>query len=309
MKPIHPSPGSKVLTKRAARLIAASMSPNTIRNYTSALRAFESWRKGKSVNDALCADYVAALNEQGVTKSSAATFAAAMNRWTKVQGANSPIGELTREALAGYSRSREERGRGQVRGIQWQDADLVAHIAENDGTLAGLRDAAIVAVMSDGLLRVSELAAIQVWNFNFEIDGSARLTIQWSKTDQEGSGVVLFMGLPTANRVRQYAETAGIDSGSLFRRIRRGGKITECPLSPEAVRNIIKTRATNAGIKGRVSGHSFRIGSAESLIRAGGSLVDLQTQGRWKSPSMPAHYARGELAGRGAVARLRYHVS
>ena len=31
-------------------------------------------------------------------------------------------------------------------------------------------------------------------------------------------------------------------------------------------------------------------------------------RGRWQSPSMPGRYARGPLARRGAVARLRYGV-
>ena len=31
-----------------------------------------------------------------------------------------------------------------------------------------------------------------------------------------------------------------------------------------------------------------------------------QPAGRWQSPSMPGHYARGQLTARGAVARVRY---
>ena len=41
----------------------------------------------------------------------------------------------------------------------------------------------------------------------------------------------------------------------------------------------------------------------ESLAAAGASVVEMQTAGRWRDA---AHYARGALAGRGAVARLRY---
>ena len=32
----------------------------------------------------------------------------------------------------------------------------------------------------------------------------------------------------------------------------------------------------------------------------------MQTAGRWKSADMPAHYARAELAERGAIARYKY---
>ena len=39
---------------------------------------------------------------------------------------------------------------------------------------------------------------------------------------------------------------------------------------------------------------------------AGPRFVEMQTAGRWQSPAMPGHYARGQLAARGAVARVRY---
>ena len=65
-------------------------------------------------------------------------------------------------------------------------------------------------------------------------------------------------------------------------------------------------RAGAADLEGRFSGHSLRVGGAQSLASAGASVVEMQTAGRWQSPSMPGRYARGELAARGAVARLRY---
>ena len=57
---------------------------------------------------------------------------------------------------------------------------------------------------------------------------------------------------------------------------------------------------------GRVSGHSLRVGSAQSLTAARAGLVELQQAGDWQA--MPAHYARHQLAARGAVAKLRYQA-
>ena len=42
-----------------------------------------------------------------------------------------------------------------------------------------------------------------------------------------------------------------------------------------------------------------------SLAQAGASVVDMQVAGRWKSSQMPAHYAKAELAERGAIARFK----
>ena len=57
--------------------------------------------------------------------------------------------------------------------------------------------------MSDGLLRVSEAAAL-------EGEGPNTLTIRRSKTDQEGEGAVQYIGEPTVARVRAWLEAAGI---------------------------------------------------------------------------------------------------
>ena len=70
----------------------------------------------------------------------------------------------------------------------------------------------------------------------------------------------------------------------------------------------ISPGAAAAGVAGRVSGHSLRVGSAQSLVAAGAGLVELQEAGDWQTPTMPAHYARHQLAARGAVAKLRYQA-
>ena len=81
---------------------------------------------------------------------------------------------------------------------------------------------------------------------------------------------------------------AGITDGPLFRRIRRGDNIASTRLTIDGVRKIIQHRAREAGVEGKISGHSLRIGSAVSLAQAGASVVNMQVAGRWKSPQMPA---------------------
>ena len=62
-----------------------------------------------------------------------------------------------------------------------------------------------------------------------------------------------------------------------------------------------------AGLKGIFSGHSLRIGSAQSLAASGASLVEMQTAGARVLPSHArALRPGGQLAARGAVAPLRY---
>ena len=103
----------------------------------------------------------------------------------------------------------------------------------------------------------------------------------------------------------RYRERAGITDGAVFRHIRRGDHIQSDRLTPHSARRIIKKRAANAGVEGFISGHSLRVGSAISLAQAGATVVDMQVAGRWKSSQMPAHYARAEMAERGAIARYK----
>ena len=116
----------------------------------------------------------------------------------------------------------------------------------------------------------------------------------------------MYVGAPTHKAIRKYRKAAGIEEGALFRRVRWQKHITPDRLSVNGARNAIKRWAAEAGVEGFISGHSLRVGSAVSLAQAGASVVDMQTAGRWKSPSMPAHYAKAELAERGAVARFFY---
>ena len=171
---------------------------------------------------------------------------------------------------------------------------------------AGLRDAALISVMSDALLRVSEVVVLTVSDVVMESDGTGRLTVQRSKTDQAGQGAVLFLGAPVVDRVQSWMTDAGICSGYVFRRLWKGGGVSGRPLSPESVRRMIRCRAKAAGLRGRYSGHSLRVGSAQSLVRRGATLPEAQLCGRWGTPRMVAHYARAQRAGQGAVARLRY---
>jgi integrase len=132
------------------------------------------------------------------------------------------------------------------------------------------------------------------------------LLIRRSKTDQEGKGVLQFLGKPTVERIRAWLLKTGLADGPLFRAVHKSGSFRRGRLTERSIRRIIIVRAKAAGVDGRVSGHSLRVGSAQSLAMAGASLVEMQVAGRWRSPAMPARYAQGQLVTQGAVARLRY---
>lgn len=297
------------LSDGARKLAGAALAPRTVRLYSDALAALDTWlaSEGRAADDAALADYLAARHDAGAAPATLALAVAAVKAVARLAGQPSPAGPATARVLAGIRREGSGRGRGQVNGLQWSQADTAAAVAANGGgKLAGLRDAAMIALASDALLRVSELLAVRVADIQPEADGSGRLAVHRSKTDQEGEGAILYIGPPAMQRVNAWREAGGVHDGPLFRRIRRGGKVQPDAITDRAARSIIRERAAAAGIEGRISGHSLRVGSAQSLAAAGAGLVEMQTAGRWQSPAMPARYARGQLAARGAVARLRH---
>ncbi|MCY3777474.1 MAG: site-specific integrase [Candidatus Aminicenantes bacterium] len=296
---------------RVVELAAASLSKNTRRAYRGALQRLQHYldKHDASLTDGWLASYLASLFHRGRSPSSASMVVAAVRFQARTTGTPSPVGPATDRVLAGFRREGRRRGRGQVEGISWEMADVIAALitAVETGSLAAFRDAALISIMSDAMLRVSEVAALRCADIREDDGGAGLLTIRSSKTDQEGEGTILFLGALTMRRIRAWITAAGFNSGPLFRAVRVGGIVEEGPLSSRSIRNVIQKRAKQAGIDaGRISGHSLRVGSAQSLALRGASLVELQQAGRWTSPHMPGRYVRGQLASRGPVARIRY---
>ena len=288
------------LPEETASLIKASIAENTLKAYQRALQSLETWLLGRTLSDALLANYITQLHEAGKSPATIGQAVAAVKWQLKHQSQETFNCPVTQATLAGIRRAGKDRGRGQVDGLIWQDVERVCVYAETEGTIAGLRDAAMIRLMSDCLLRISEVVAVNISDLK-----DKTLTVHASKTDQEGAGETLYVCDATRNVLTQYRETAGITRGALFRHIRRGDNIQSDRLTPHSARRIIKKRAANAGVDGFISGHSLRVGSAVSLAQAGATVVDMQVAGRWKSSQMPAHYAKAELAERGAIARFK----
>ncbi len=296
---------------RVVDLAAASLSKNTRRAYRGALQRLQDYldKHDARLADGWLASYLASLFHRGRAPSTASLVVSAVRFQAKATGAPSPVGPVTNRVLAGFRREGRKRGRGQVEGISWEMADIIAALimAVEPGAPAAFRDAALVSIMSDAMLRVSEVAALRCSDIREDDGGAGLLTIHDSKTDQEGEGADLFLGALTMRRVLAWTTAAGFNSGPLFRPIRVGGVVEAGALSSRSIRSIIQKRARQAGIDGaRISGHSLRVGSAQSLALRGASLVELQQAGRWTSPRMPGRYVRGQHASRGPVARIRY---
>ena len=292
--------------RQGPRLAEKALSRGTRSVYARAVASFDDWRGARPATDASLADYLGVLFERGMAPATASVVVAAV---AEAAGDVSPLrGELTDRALAGFRRDGAGRGLGQVDGLSWEQVDRMAALAERSANRpAGLRDALLLRVASDCLLRVAEAAALDVADIAFEEDW-LRVVVRRSKTDQEGKGTVLYAGAPTARLARMWLATAGIAEGPLFRAVNKAGRVSAARLSARSMRDIVRRRAETAGIEGRISGHSLRVGAAQSLRDAGATMPELLTAGRWKRIETMAHYTSAQEAAAGPVARLRYGV-
>ncbi len=294
--------------KRIGAALEASIAPNTAKAYRAALDRFAAWLDGRPVTDTTVAAYVAALMDDGYAPATIRQAAAAIGAGARAQGQPDPRGPLARQALAGAVRHNAGEGRGQVAGLRREDALAAAAAAAAQGTTSGLRDAALLRTMSDALLRASEVAAIGTADLEREGDGSGRLAIRRSKTDQEAEGAVCYLTPATTAALDAWLAAAaaawtssGRFEGPIFRRVTRSGAVSgHAPLTTSAVRAIVRKRAAAVGVEG-ASGHSCRVGSAQSLIERGASTAAVAIAGRWKDPGMVVRYAKAQEAGRGAV--------
>ena len=288
------------ISKDTADLIQQAIAPSTLKRYGKLSRRLETWLDGQAVTDELLSAYITELHSEGKSPATISQAVAAV-KWQAKNNDLEIVGALTTRTLGGIRRAGKDRGRGQVDGVERDEMLRIVAFAESDKTIVGLRDAALIRLMSDCLLRISEAVAVNVEDMK-----DKTLIVRSSKTDQEGRGEMLYVGVPTLKLIDRYCTSADIQSGALFRRIRRGDNITGERLTDVSARRIIKARSQAAGVEGFISGHSLRVGSAVSLAQAGASVVEMQNAGRWKSPTMPAHYAKAEIAARGAVARFFY---
>lgn len=293
-------------TENSSGLADRALATATQEVYRRSSQRFDEWLDGPPT-DAALADYLAVLFERGIAPATATVAVAGVADRAKREGLPSPFGGRTAGALSAFRRNAAHRGSGQVAGISWEQADRMSDLAESGGKPAGLRDALVIRLASDCMLRVSEVSALDVADISF-VDDWLRVVVRRSKTDQEGNGSVLYGGPPTARLARRWLRKVSIADGALFRPVNKAGRIATNRLSSRTVREIIKHWAVHAGISDYISGHSLRVGTAQSLRDAGATTPELMAAGRWKRVETMACYTSTQDAATGPVARLRYGV-
>jgi integrase len=163
-------------------------------------------------------------------------------------------------------------------------------------TLIGVRDRALLGLGFAGAFRRSELVALQVEDLT-EVPDGLRVLIRHSKTDQEGQGqeIAILRGVRICpvEAVQQWLARAEINSGPVFREVKKGGKVQAAALSAQSVALLIKRYAVRAGLDPKVfAGHSLRAGFLTSAAEHGASIFKMMDVSRHKSVDTLRGYVR-----------------
>jgi integrase len=203
-----------------------------------------------------------------------------------------------RETLRGIGRTHGSRGR---RSAALTTVELRKLSSVCEPGLAGDRDRALLLIGYAGALRRSELVALDVERLTWSTDG-VKLLLEKSKTDKDGEGaeITIVCGRNEdtcpVRALRQWLKAAAITSGSVFRKVNKGGRVETRRLSEDAVRQVLLRRADQAGVKGSlvepVSPHGLRAGFVTTAYRNGVPDEEIMGHTRHRSLTTMRSYVR-----------------
>lgn len=176
--------------------------------------------------------------------------------------------------------------------------ELMALVAScNDGTPAGIRDAAILAVAYSCGLRRAELVNLDIEQYK---DGV--LTVRGKRNKIRT--VPIENGAQAA--LHDWLALRGDEAGALFWHIRKGGALVNRRMTTQAIYIIMARRAKAAGVS-EFSPHDMRRTFAGDLLDAGADISTVQKLMGHSNVATTAGYdRRGERAKKDAAKRLHF---
>lgn len=204
---------TKALAKLARQFRDASMSDATRLAYRSDWAGFLAFCDFREVSplpastDTICM-FLAELADNGKAISTIVRSLTSINKAHELAGHGSIRNPSILAVMKGIKR---EKGKpaNQVKGIRY--SELIKMVSFCDTSLIGIRDRALLMLGWCAALRRSELVALDMGDLDFSDDRGIVLTVNRSKTDQEGTGYRLAIpraakGLCPVTAVQMWVE-------------------------------------------------------------------------------------------------------
>lgn len=169
-----------------------------------------------------------------------------------------------------------------------------------DGSSAGIRDAALLAVAYTGGLRRNELSALTVADYN---PTEGMITVTGGKG---GKDRTVYLPDSALDALGDWLQVRGVTPGALFTRIRKGGNLSLDGMTEQAIYDIMRTRADQAGVT-NFTPHDLRRTYAGDMLDHGADLSTVQKLMGHSSPQTTAQYdRRGARAKKAAASKLHF---
>ena len=339
---LKPTELSEIAARAVAEMLREGESRNTLTSYRSALRYWAAWfglRYGAQITLPVpvpavlqfIVDHAQRTTERGLRHE----LPPAIDRALVARGFKGKAGPLAlatlthriyvlskahqlqklanacdepgvKELLAMTRRAYAKRGvRKQKKAALTRDP-LQAMLQTCDDSMGGKRDRALLLfAWSSGGRRRSEVAAADLACLKRTPDGEFAYELAYSKTNQAGADRpenVKPVAGAAARALQEWLDASGVTQGAIFRRVLRGGHVGS-PLSPAAVREIVKSRAKLAGLDGDFSAHSLRSGFVTEATRQSVPLAETMAMTGHTSVQSLIEYTRSN-ATQSKAARL-----
>lgn len=279
------APSSRDTMRRALDIIAYVMTPNAPSNFS----AFP-WHL-------LRFQHTAAIRSELAARYSHTTANRMLSAMRGVLKAAWKLGMMSADEYQKAASIERVIGETVPAGRSIPSGELVALLNTCEPDAAGIRDAAIIAILYACGLRRAELVNLDLAHYERTPDGG-RLLVHGKRNKQRYVPVVD----GAARALADWLAVRGDESGSLFHVVgnrNRGGRMTT-----QAVYAMLRTRAAAAGISA-MSPHDLRRTFVGDLLDAGADIVTVQKLAGHSSVETTARYdRRDEKAKAAAVARL-----
>ena len=268
---------------------------NTIRAYRSDFTQYQNWCLQNNLEpipataDAMATyvDYLSQTNKSATIRRRINSIGTVL----KLSKNHDPTKQP--EVILALKRMHRKIGRAQEQATPLTKSLLnqLLNICDND--TMGIRNQVLLRLGYETMRRRSELCAFKFEDIDCAPNGKPIIRLNFSKTDQYGTGKVLPISEELLGLLNQWKGKVG-SQGYILKSINRHGHIGNS-LNPASISTILKTLQEDlkSGTNQQpLSGHSFRVGAALDLLEQGEPLEKIMLRGGWQTDSTAIKYLR-----------------
>ncbi|WP_304525775.1 site-specific integrase [Halomonas sp. I5-271120] len=286
------------LTSEARRLLAESVSPNTVRAMRADLRVYRQSGGQLPATETQIANYLSSQNALGKKPATLSRYANSLHMWHRYMNLPSPVKTMAvRSVLRGINKTRDRR-QASAPALRLRELHTLLDALDR-GTLHGLRDSALFALCFYGAFRRSEIVAMELDDIEWRPQGIT-ITLHQSKTNQGGRvETKSIMRAPSGTRycavalLEKWLRASGIKRKAVFRGISSKGRLSSGRLSDHTVYLRMKQGLEKAGLSEiGYTPHSFRAGFITEAHLRGKSDIQIKRVSGHRSQNTFERYIR-----------------